>query len=107
MRIEELDFSGIKFSARDLDGIEIQFQGFGNPISILREPKNGILGSPGRREEVCGFRRNPKIVEVGPDGQLHDCHRCSRDPSQKPKVRRMQILSAGPRDLGCRAREMA
>ena len=32
MRIEGLNLSGIELSGRDLDAIEIQFQGFGNQI---------------------------------------------------------------------------
>ena len=83
MRIEGLDLSGIEFSGRDLDAIEIQFQGFGNQILPLRGPKNGISSLPGRQEELCGFRRGPKIVQVAPDAQLHGCHRCSRDPLPK------------------------
>ena len=43
MRIEGLNLSGIELSGRDLDAIEIQFQGFGNQILTLEGPKNGIL----------------------------------------------------------------
>ena len=81
MRIEGLNLSGIELSGRDLDAIEIQFQGFGNQILILRGPQHGILGPPGRQEELCGFRRNPKTVQVGPKAQIPRPHRCSRDLS--------------------------
>ena len=107
MRIEGLNLSGIELSGRDLDAIEIQFQGFGNQILTLRGPKNGILSPPGRQEELCGFRRNPKTVQVSPKAQIPRPHRCSRDPSQMPKVRHMRNLSAGPRDLGRGEWEMA
>ena len=107
MRIEGLNLSGIELSGRDLDAIEIQFQGFGNQILILRGSQNGILSPPGRQEELCGFRRNPKTVQVSPKAQIPRPCRCSRDPLQKPKVRRMQIPSAGPRDLGPLSQEMA
>ena len=81
MRIEGLNLSGIELSGRDLDAIEIQFQGFGNQILTLRGPKNGILSPPGRQEELRGFRRNPKTVQVGPKAQIPRPHRCSRDLS--------------------------
>ncbi len=107
MRIEGLNLSGIELSGRDLDAIEVQFQRFWNQILILRGPKNGILSPPGRQEELCGFRRNPKTVQVSPKAQIPRPCRCSRDLLQKPKVRHMRNPSAGPRDLGCPEWEMA
>ena len=57
MRIEGLNLSGIELSGRDLDAIEIQFQGFGNQILTLRGPKNGILSPPGRPWTPRGANR--------------------------------------------------
>ena len=81
MRIEGLDLSGIELSGRDLDAIEIQFQGFGNQILTLRGAKDGILSPPGRQEELCGIRRGPRTVQVGPKAQISRPCRCSRDLS--------------------------
>ncbi len=81
MRIEGLSLSGIELRGRDLDAIEIQFQGFGNQILTLQGPKNGILGPPRGQEELGGFRRNPKTVQVSSKAQIPRPHRCSRDLS--------------------------
>ena len=78
-----------------------------DPILSLRGPKNGILGPPGRREEVCGFRKSPKILEVGPGGRVHDSHRGFLDPPPNPNFGEMRIPSAGRRDLGLAEWEMA
>ena len=87
-------FSGIESSSADLISAESRSENSSSvseteqiyfdrdPSSMLREPKTWILGSPGCQEEVCGFRRSPKIVQAGPGGGLHGCHRCLRDLPQ-------------------------
>ena len=68
---------------------------FGDPSSMLRECKNGILGSPGSQEEVCGFPRSPKLVDAGPGGGLHGCHRCLRDLPQTADFTGCRIYRQG------------
>ena len=104
-------FSGIESGSADLISADSSSENsrsgpeteridfFGDPSSMLREPETWILGPPGRQEEVCGLRRSPKIGQVGPGGGFHHCHRCFLDPTENPGLHRMQILSAGPRDL--------
>ena len=100
-------FSGIESGSADLISAESSSENSSSateteqiyfdrdPSSMLRDTKTWILGSPGRQEEVCGFRGSPKIGQVGPGGGLHGGHRCFRDR----RFHGMQILSAGPRDL--------
>ena len=65
--------------------------------------QNLDFGPSAFQEEVCGLQRSPKIGQVGPAGGLHGGHRCFLDR----RFHRMQILSAVPRDLRRRVREMA